>query len=121
TNFNGSENRVGSAQKPSTRPYSSALPGLRSNAYVGVPGSMDRPRTTIARSETAQRFSPGVLEHTGQRWREDAEARLSVIVGPNERLLDAARRCAQRAAPQPSQVSRPHGPSRNCGRNRQLY
>ena len=40
---------------------------------------MDRPRTTIARSETAQWFSPGRLEHTGQRWREDAGARLSLI------------------------------------------
>jgi hypothetical protein len=50
---------------------------------------MDRPRTTIARSETAQWFSRGVLEHAGRRWREDAGARLSVIGGPNERSLEA--------------------------------
>jgi len=56
---------VGFTQKPSTRPYSSALPGLRSDAQVGVPGCMDRPRTTVARSETAQWFSRGVLERTG--------------------------------------------------------
>jgi len=52
---------------------------------------MDRPPTTIARSETAQWFSRGVLEQAGQRWREDAGARLSVIGGPNERSLEAAR------------------------------
>jgi hypothetical protein len=52
---------------------------------------MDRPRTTVARSETAQWFSRGVLERTGRRWREDAGARLSVIGGPNERSLEAAR------------------------------
>jgi len=52
---------------------------------------MDRPRTTIARSETAQWFSHGVLEYIGRRWREDAGARLSVIGGPNERSLEAAR------------------------------
>jgi len=52
---------------------------------------MDRPRTTIARSETAQWFSHGVLEYIGRRWREDAGARLSVIGGPNERPLEAVR------------------------------
>src|SRR5215831_6769426 len=96
------------------RPYSSALPGLRSNAYVGVPGCMDRPRTTIARSETAQWFARGGLEYIGQRWREDAGARLSVIGGPSERSLETARRCVQRADPHLSRlsqpVSRPHGP-----------
>src|SRR5262245_374240 len=65
---------------------------------------MDRPPTTIARSETAQWFSRGILEHASRRWREDAGARLSVIGGPSERLLEAARRCAQRAEPEPSRV-----------------
>ena len=95
---------MGFTQKPSTRPYSSALPGLRSNAQVELPGCVDRPRSTIARSETAQWFSRCVLEHTGWRWPEDAGARLSVIGGPNEQLLEAARRCAQRAEPQPPRV-----------------
>src|SRR5262249_789302 len=71
---------------------------------------MDRPRTTIARSETAQWFSPGVLEHTGRRWREDARARLNVIGGPSESPLEVPRCCAQRAEPQPSRVSRSQGP-----------
>ena len=74
---------------------------------------MDRPRTTIARSETAQWFSRGVLEHAGRRSREDAGARLSLIGGPSERLLEAARRCAQE--PQPSRVSRSHGPLEIAG------
>src|SRR5215831_8678903 len=78
--------------------------------HVRVPGCMDRPRTTIARSETAQWFSPGVLEHTGRRWREDARARLNVIGGPSERPLEVPRCCAQRAEPQPSRVSRSQGP-----------
>src|SRR5262249_23652327 len=62
-----------------------------SNAQVGVPGCMDRPRTTIARPDTAQWFSRGVLEYTGRRWREDAGARLSQIGGASGRLLEAAR------------------------------
>ena len=72
---------------------------------------MDRPPTTIARSETAQWFSRGVLEQTGQRWREDAGARLSVIGGPSERLLEAGSTlcAAGRAAAVTSiQISRPH-------------
>ena len=55
---------------------------------------MDRPRTTIARSETAQWFSRGVLEYIGQRWREDAGTRLSVMgVQANDRSkwLDVVR------------------------------
>ena len=52
---------------------------------------MDRPRTTIARSETAQWLSPDGLERTARRWREDVGARLSLIGGPSEQLLEAAR------------------------------
>src|SRR5215831_11433631 len=76
---------------------------------------MDRPRIAIARSETAQWFSPDGLEHTARRWREDARARLSLIGGPSERSLHAARRCAQRAEPQPSRVSRSRGPLEIAG------
>jgi len=72
-NLNGAAQRVGSAQKPSSRAYSGALPGLRSNAYVGRPGCMDRPRAALARSATPHRISRDVLERIGQRWRDDAE------------------------------------------------
>src|SRR5262249_44561914 len=72
-NLNGAAQRVGSAQKPSSRAYSGAVPGLRSNAYVGRPGCMDRPRAALARSATPHRISRGVLERIGQRWRDDAE------------------------------------------------
>src|SRR5262249_17459885 len=72
-NLNGAAQRVGSAQKPSSRAYSGALPRLRSNAYVGRPGCMDRTRAALARSTTPQRISRGILECIGQRWRDDAE------------------------------------------------
>src|SRR5262245_26300686 len=68
---------------------------------------MDRPRTTNARSETAQWFARGGLAYIGQRWREDAGARLSVIGGPSERSLETARRCVQRADPHLSRLSQP--------------
>jgi hypothetical protein len=57
---------------------------------------MDRPPTTIARSETAQWFSRGVLEQAGQRWREDAGARLSVIGGPKRTIARSGSSCVQR-------------------------
>src|SRR5215831_15711148 len=72
-NLNGAAQRVGSAQEPSSRAYSGALPRLRSNAYVGRAGCMDRPRAALARSATPQRISRGVLERIGRRWRDDAE------------------------------------------------
>src|SRR5262245_61377912 len=43
---------MGSAQKPSLRPSSGSLPSLRSNAQMVATGRIDRPGTTIARSET---------------------------------------------------------------------
>jgi hypothetical protein len=73
TNFNGSAERVGSAQESSSRAYSAAVPSVRSNAYVGRPGCMDRPHAAVGRS-AAQWCSRGGLECIGQRWRGDAKA-----------------------------------------------
>ena len=78
---------MGSTQKPSSRPYSGALSGMRPNAQMGPPACVDRSRTTIARSEMAQWFSCGVLEYIGPRWRKYAGARLSVIDALSERSL----------------------------------
>ena len=71
--FNGSAERVGSAQESSSRAYSAAVPSLRSNAYVGRPGCMDRPHAAVGRSATAQWCSRGGLECIGQRWRGHAK------------------------------------------------
>src|SRR5262249_61418772 len=72
-NFNGSAKRVGCAQKPSSRAYPRALSGLRSNAYLGLPGCMDRPRAAVGHSATTQWRARAVLERIGDRWRDDAQ------------------------------------------------
>jgi len=59
-NRNWSKERVGAAQKSSSRPYSGAVPSLRSNSQMDAAGRMDG--STIARSETVQRFSRCILE-----------------------------------------------------------
>jgi hypothetical protein len=53
---------MGVAQKPYSRPYSGALPSLRSNAQMDAAGRMDGPRAPIARAEAVRRFSICVLE-----------------------------------------------------------
>jgi len=53
THYNRSQNRVGSAQKPSARAHSGALPSLRSNAQMGAAGRIDRAHTRSARFYTA--------------------------------------------------------------------
>ena len=63
---------MGSAQESSSRAYSAAVPSVRSNAYVGRPGRMDRPHAAVGRS-AAQWCSRGGLECIGQRWRGDAK------------------------------------------------
>jgi len=69
---------------------------------------VDRPRSTVARSETAQWFSHDVLEYIGQRWREDARARLSPLPGSlvtvtSPPIMRASLR--ERARPSPSRRS----------------
>ena len=70
--LNGSAQRVGSAQESSARAYSAAVPSVRSNAYVGRSGCMDRPNAAVGRS-AAQWCSRRGLECIGQRWRGDAK------------------------------------------------
>src|SRR5262249_25116843 len=87
---------------------------------MGLPRCVDRPHARIARPDTAQWSSRSVLEYIGQQSREDAGTRLSVIGGPSEQLLEAARRYVQRAEPQLSRLfqslSRPHGPLEITGK-----
>src|SRR5262249_41590317 len=64
---------------------SGALPGLRSNAQMGLPGCVDRTRARIARPDTAQWFSRGLLEYIGQLM---TRRRRSSIEPTSERLLE---------------------------------
>jgi len=114
-NLNGAAQRVGSAQKPSSRAYSGALPGLRSNAYVGRPGCMDRPRAALTRSATAERISRGVLERLDQRGRDDAKTTWRGEISSSRLRFGNSWNCQAKAGPEsPVRVSR--GPSgRRCG------
>ena len=92
--FNGSAQRVGSAQESSSRAYSAAVPSVRSNAYVGRPGCMDRSHAAVGRSATDQWCSRGGLECIGQRWRGHAKTARCEEIGSSRR-----RRCTKASAP----------------------
>jgi hypothetical protein len=98
--FDGSAQRVGSAQESSSRAYSAAVPSVRSNAYVGRPGCMDRPPAAVGRSATAQWCSRGGLECIGQRWRGHAKAAW------REEISSSRRRLSTKASA-PSSTPRP--------------
>jgi hypothetical protein len=100
TDFNGSAERVGSAQESSSRAYSAAVPSVRSNAYVGRPGCMDRPHAAVGRSATAHWCSRGGLECIGQRWRGDAKTAW------REEISSSRRRLSTKASA-PSSTRRP--------------
>src|SRR5262245_45494006 len=97
-NLNRAQERVGPARKPSSRPYTCALPRLRSNGQMDAAGRMDGPGATIARSDAVQRFSRCALEcfhlgMTGTRSARQSTVRVSKKLAHFERLLGPARGC----------------------------
>src|SRR5262249_7366525 len=81
---------MGAAQKPSSRPYSGALPSLWSNAQMDAAGRMDGPRATIARSEAVRRFSICILERSP----EAEKTRSRVIGSPSKCNLRISSDCS---------------------------
>src|SRR5262249_29601474 len=83
--------RSGSPQKPSSRPYSGALPGLRSNAQMGLQHAWIGP---VLESRAPRRRSGSTLYAAGRA------AAVTIV---------------------PTAIQNLTAPSRNGGRDRQLY
>lgn len=96
--FNRFAQRVGSAQESSSRAYSAAVPSVRSNAYVGRRGCMDRPHAAVGRS-AAQWCSRGGLECIGQRWRGYAKTAWREEISSNRRGLGKSQNWPTKAGP----------------------